>query len=190
LKHPQNSRWCTARATVALAATALALAGPLACAPKAAKAPPPTSMESAGALRDQAFLLPVKQQQRWAYGEATPAPSRTPDYFLRSFTFAESGSTLDAEATGVCVDFAKIMAMKPKVRILLLGLADAYGEKLNADNLGLDRARAARDFLVKQGIAKDRMEVATIGATGAVAKPDEKIAQTRDRRVEIWLLEE
>jgi hypothetical protein len=34
------------------------------------------------------------------------------------------------------------------------------------------------------------MEMSTIGATAAVAKPDEKIAQTLDRRVEVWLMEE
>jgi outer membrane protein OmpA-like peptidoglycan-associated protein len=174
----------------ALAAIALAIAGPLACGPKAVKAPPSPPRLTAAAQRDQAFLLPVKQQQRWEYGEARPAPSKTPAYLVRSFTFAESGSTLNAEATGVCRDFAKIMAEKPNVRILLLGLTDAYGEKLNADNLGLLRARAAREFLVQQGIAKERMEMATIGAMGAVATPEEKIAQARDRRVEIWLMEE
>lgn len=190
MKLSQNSRVRTALAAVALAATALALAGPLACGRKAVKTPPPTSMRSAEAQRDQSFLLPVKQQQRWSYGEATPAPSRTPAYLLRSFNFEENGSNLDAEASGVCRDFAKVMAERPKVRVLLLGLADAYGEKLNAKNLGLLRAQAAREFLVQQGIAKERMEMATIGATAAVAKPEEKIAQTLDRRVEIWLIEE
>jgi outer membrane protein OmpA-like peptidoglycan-associated protein len=174
----------------ALAATALALAGPLACGPKTAKVPPAPPRLTAEAQRDQAFLLPVKQQKRWEYGEARPAPSKMPAYLLRSFTFAENSSTLNAEATGVCRDFAKIMAEKPKVRVLLLGLTDAYGEKLNAENLGLLRARAAREILVQQGVAKDRTEMATIGATGAVAQPEEKIAQTRDRRVEIWLMEE
>ena len=190
MKLPQNSRRYTTLAVVALAGAALALAGLLACGPKAAKAPAAPPRVSASAQRDQAFLLPVKEQQRWAYGEAKPAPSRTPAYLLRSFNFAENGATLDAEASGVCRDFAKLMAEKPKVRILLLGLADAYGEKLNAENLGLLRARAAREFLAEQGVAKDRMEMATIGAAGAVAAPDEKIAQTLDRRVEIWLMEE
>jgi outer membrane protein OmpA-like peptidoglycan-associated protein len=190
LKLPQNSNWCATLAVVALAVTALALAGPLACGPKVAKTPPHTSMVSAEAQRDQAFLLPVKQQQRWAYGQATPAPPKTPAYLLRSINFAENGSDLDAEASGVCIDFAKIMVEKPKVRVLLLGLTDAYGEKLNAENLGLLRAHATRDFLIGQGIAKDRIEMATIGAAAAVAKPEEKIAQTLDRRVEIWLMDE
>jgi outer membrane protein OmpA-like peptidoglycan-associated protein len=190
LKLPQNSRWCPTLAAVALAAAALALAGPLACGPKTAKNPASSPRMSAGAQRDQAFLLPVKDQQRWKYGAARPAPSKTPAYLVRSINFDEKGSTLDAEATGVCRDFAKLMAERPKVRVLILGLADAYGEKPNAENLGLLRARTTRDFLAQQGIAKDRMEMATIGAEGAVAKPDEKIAQTLDRRVEIWLLEE
>lgn len=177
------------RAAVLLSAAAILLAGPLACGPKAAKAPPSTRV-SAQDQRDRNFLVPLKQQQRWNYGEAKPAPSRRPSYLLRSFNFEESGSTLDAEAQGVCRDFAAVMAEKPSVRVLVLGLADGYGEKPNAENLGLLRARAAREFLVAQGVAKDRMEMATIGATGAVAKPDEKIAQSLDRRVEIWLMEE
>lgn len=190
MKLPLNSRWCTALAAVALAVTVLVLAGPLACGPKTAKVRPPTSMGSAEAQRDQAFLLPVKEQKRWIYAEVKPAPTKTPAYLLRSFNFGENGSSLDAEATGVCRDFAKVMVEKPKVRVLLLGLADAFGEKLNAENLGLLRAKAARDFLVQQGIGKERMEMATIGSAAAVAQPDEKIAQSLDRRVEIWLMEE
>jgi outer membrane protein OmpA-like peptidoglycan-associated protein len=180
----------SAVAVLALATLALVLTAPLACGPKTAKRPPSTTRMSGEAQRDQAFLVPLKQQQRWAYGETKPALSSKPAYLLRSINFEENGSSLDAEASGVCRDFAKVMAEKPKVRILLLGLADAYGEKLNAENLGLLRARATREFLGQQGVAKDRMEMATIGSAGAVAKPDEKIAQSLDRRVEIWLIEE
>jgi outer membrane protein OmpA-like peptidoglycan-associated protein len=193
LKLPQKSRRNSllgiSLGAVALAAAALVLAGSLACGPKTAKAPPSPRI-TAEAQRDQAFLVPLKQQQRWNYAAAKPKPSRTPSYLLRSINFEENGSTLDGEAQGVCRDFAKVMAEKPEVRILVLGLADAYGEKVNAENLGLLRAKATREFLAAQGVAKDRMEMGTIGATGAVAKPDEKIAQSLDRRVEIWLMAE
>ncbi len=190
MKLPWNPRPGRFAIAIALAATALILAAPLACGPKYKKPERPPSLRSAEALRDQQFLLPLKEQKRWEYGETKPPLPKKPAYLLRSFNFAENGSTLDAEASGVCRDFAKIMVEKPKVRVLLLGLADAYAEKENAENLGLLRARAARDFLVQQGVAKDRMEMATIGAAAAAAQPEEKIAQSFDRRVEIWLMEE
>jgi outer membrane protein OmpA-like peptidoglycan-associated protein len=189
LKRPWNLCGFT-RAAVALAAVTLALAGPLGCGSKGAKARPAGPARTAQEMRDQAFLLPLKQQQRWMYGEARPALSRKPSYLLRGINFGEGSSSLDAEASGVCRDFAKVMAEKPAVKILVLGLTDAFGEKANADNLGLLRARATRDFLAAQGVAKDRIEIATIGADAAVAKADEKIAQSNDRRVEIWLVSE
>jgi outer membrane protein OmpA-like peptidoglycan-associated protein len=173
----------------ALASAALILAAPLACGPKTAKARPSPRM-TAEAQRDQGFLVPLKQQQRWTYGEAKPKLSRTPAYLLRSINFEENGSTLDAEAQGVCIDLAKLLVAKPSTRVLVLGLADAYGEKVNAENLGLLRAKATREFLATQGVTRDRTEMATIGSAAAVAKPDEKIAQSLDRRVEIWLMEE
>jgi outer membrane protein OmpA-like peptidoglycan-associated protein len=190
LKLPRNPRRCVPAAAVILAAATIILAGPLACGSKTKQVKPSGPVQTGESQRDAGFIIPLKQQVRWHYGEANPAPSRKPSYLLRSFNFAENGTSLDAEATGVLRDFAKIMAEKPKVRIYVLGLADAYGEKLNADNLGLHRAKVAREFLTSAGVNRERMEMGTIGSAGAVAKEDEKIAMSLDRRVELWLLEE
>ncbi|MEZ4653907.1 MAG: OmpA family protein [Candidatus Eisenbacteria bacterium] len=74
------------------------------------------------------------------------------------------------------------------VRVVCIGLCDGQGEAVNAQNLGMNRAQAAKQFLTGQGIAKDRIETASFASTQATASKDETIGQAEERRVEIWLL--
>jgi outer membrane protein OmpA-like peptidoglycan-associated protein len=180
LKNPQSPPQLRRRhillTGIVLAVAASFLLGPLACGPRTAKAPSGKQMTS--------------PEKHWNYAEVKPTPSEKPGDFVLSINFAENSAALDREATGVLVEYAKVMVQKSGIRILILGLADGYGEKQDGEDLGTRRAQAARGFLNSQGVAKDRMETGTIGSAAAVAKPTEKLAQAQDRRVEVWLLEE
>jgi outer membrane protein OmpA-like peptidoglycan-associated protein len=82
------------------------------------------------------------------------------------------------------------MQSRPKIRVLFLGLTDSGPEKLNDEDLGLKRATAARETLIGLGVAKERTERATFGCRAATGDPSDPIAQEKDRRVEVWLIEE
>lgn len=172
-----------------LACSAVLLAGVLACGGKATSGRPagPTS----GEKRDQSFAVPLKQQVRWAYtAEPTPAPTKKPAYLLKTIGFAKGSLTVDGEASAVLRDVVALMQARPKMRVLFLGLTDKGPENVNADDLGAKRARSARDYVVGQGVAKERTEGATLGSKAATGDPSDAVAQEKDRRVEVWLIEE
>lgn len=147
----------------------------------------PNSMHGTGGR----FLIDPDTQIRWSYaGLPTPEPSGRPNYLLKSFLFEAGSASLNAEARGALGDLADMLAEKPDVTILCLGLCDGDREKVNAQNLGMNRAQAARTFLVERGIDKTRIEIASFGSSVAQAPPQETIGQRLDRKVEVWLLTE
>lgn len=177
------------RFAAGLALAVVLLAGLLACAGKTKSARPggPTSAEK----RDQSFALPLRDQVRWSYAvEPTPPPTKKPAYLLKTIGFAKGSVTVDGEAAAVLRDLAGQMKERPKMRVLFLGLTDKGSENLNAEDLGMKRGRAAREFVIAQGIAKDRTELATLGSRAATGDPSDAVAQEKDRRAEAWLLEE
>jgi outer membrane protein OmpA-like peptidoglycan-associated protein len=182
---------------VALLAVASILAGTLVlsgCAKSGApetKAKPvvtnPNSLHGTGGH----YLIDPNAQIRWSYASMpTPAPSGKPNYLLKSFLFESGVATLNGEARGALSDLIEMLGEKPTVRVLCLGLCDGNQEKVNAQNLGMNRASAARKFLLDHGIDKDRAEMASFGSSVAEAPPEESIGQRLDRKVEIWLLSE
>ena len=141
--------------------------------------------------RDASFALPLKQQVRWTYtGDPVPALRQKPAYLLKTIGFAKSSTSVDGEASAVIRDLAASMQERPRIRVLFLGLTDRGPEALNAEDLGLKRARSAREALVAQGIVKDRTEAATFGSSVATGDPSDAVSQEKDRRVEVWLIEE
>ena len=179
---------------LSILAVALALTGLNGCAKsKAPEASPrsvatnPNSMHGTGGH----WLIDPNAQIRWEYPSLpTPAPSAKPNYLLKSFLFEPGVATLNGEARGALGDLVEMLVAKPTVRVVCLGLCDGDKEKVNAQNLGMNRASAARKFLLDRGIAKDRIEMASFGSSMAEAPPEETIGQRLDRKVEIWLLSE
>ena len=168
----------------------ISLVAPLSCTKKGTQARP--SADGTTSLHGSAqFVLPVEKQERWLYPVMPkPEPSKKPAYLLRSYGFAKDSGELNDEAQGVTRELAQVLKEKPSVRVLVVSLCDGVGEKVNAENLGLIRAKAARNALIQAGVERERCEMATFGALQAKATAEEPLAQERDRRVEIWLLEE
>jgi len=136
-------------------------------------------------------LVDPNRQIRWEYGiMPTPAPSSQPNYLLKSYRCEKGASALNGEARGSLGQLVETLRNKPSVRVVCIGLCDGQGEAVNAQNLGMSRAQAAKQFLTSQGIAKDRIETASFASTQATASKDETIGQAEERRVEIWLLSE
>ncbi|MCA9758345.1 MAG: OmpA family protein [Candidatus Eisenbacteria bacterium] len=178
-----------------LTAGAFVTLGLSGCAKTSTQAPPaekamqqdPNSLHGSGGR----YLIDPDAQMRWSYSSLPdPAPSVKPNYLLKSFLFDVGASSLNSEARGTLGDLTEMLKSKPEVSVLCLGLCDGNKEKVNAANLGMSRAAAARKYLLDHGIAKTRVEMATFGASMAQAPPEETIGQRLDRKVEIWLLNE
>jgi outer membrane protein OmpA-like peptidoglycan-associated protein len=73
-------------------------------------------------------------------------------------------------------------------KVLLAGFTDATGSfKTNAD-LGMSRAQAVAGALQDQGINGDRISTRGAGEIMPVACNDSVLGQSKNRRVEAWLL--
>ncbi len=135
------------------------------------------------------YLIPLAEQRRWSYtAMPTPEPSSKPNYLLRSVGFKKSSTSLDPEAASTLRDLATVLKEKAKIHVVCIGLTDGGPEKVNSDNVGLGRAQAARQALVAAGVAKDRIETATFGASQS--KSTDPIGQELERVCEVWLLSE
>ena len=81
----------------------------------------------------------------------------------------------------------EVMKKYPNIKIVLEGHTDDYGsDKLN-DQLGLDRANAVKDYLVKRGVAANRMRVTTKGKKEPVIPNASEENRRYNRRVEVLL---
>jgi outer membrane protein OmpA-like peptidoglycan-associated protein len=144
-----------------------------------------------GSLHGGAEAIDPSRRVGWAYSAMpSPAPSAQPNYLLKSYRCEKGSSTLNNEARGALGQLVESMNANPSMRVLCVGHADAQSEKVNAENVAMGRAQAAKQYLAGQGIAKDRIETASFGATQSKAGPDETIGQAEERRVEIWLISE
>lgn len=188
MKRSRNLGAALLGSALGLAALLLALAGPISCGGRKAQS---SGGDGLSNQQSQGFIVPLREQRRWAYEiDPTPALEKKPAYLLKTIGFPSLGSSLDNEALAVLRDVATMMKERERVKVLFLGLTDQGTEKVNSDNLGLNRAKASRDFVAEQGVEKTRTTMATFGARAARGDPRDPVAQEKDRRVEIWLIEE
>jgi outer membrane protein OmpA-like peptidoglycan-associated protein len=80
---------------------------------------------------------------------------------------------------------ADVMVRYPETRIIVEGHTDSKGKDDYNLELSRKRAQAVRDYLVRQGVGPERMEVLAFGKTQPIASNDTEEGRERNRRVEI-----
>lgn len=129
----------------------------------------------------------LAERKIWGY-DGMPAGSFSgrPAQLLRTVGFRSGSSGIDQEAKMTLVTMVTEMKAKPNQRVLVIGFTDGVGEGGRAEGLGMDRAEEVRNMLTSQGIARDRIQVASFGSRQSKAIATDLVAQEKDRRVEIW----
>lgn len=69
--------------------------------------------------------------------------------------------------------------------LLIVGHTDSSGAEDYNQRLSENRAGAARDYLVRQGVDASRIRALGLGETEAIATNDTEIGQQKNRRVEV-----
>lgn len=82
---------------------------------------------------------------------------------------------------------ARLLKINSQKEVLLIGSADRRGTVESNYALGLKRAKAAKRYLINQGIAAARMKVKSIGKKGA-SKDSGFEAMARDRSVKFQII--
>lgn len=95
--------------------------------------------------------------------------------------FAFNSAQLDGEARRILAEQAQFIRQFPEVRFSVYGHADAVGSRGYNHALGLRRARAAVNFLVSQGIERNRLEaLVSLGETQPLVATEAE--ERRNRR--------
>ena len=102
---------------------------------------------------------------------------------LGSVYFRSGKDGLDADARKTLDSLIAVLKAQPELKVLLAGNSDKVGTADVAEQVGLDRARAVKAYLVKAGLDAGRLEMKSLGKTQA--KADNSADYWKDRRVDI-----
>jgi peptidoglycan-associated lipoprotein len=107
---------------------------------------------------------------------------------VETIHFQNERAVLSEEAKSVLRSKIAVFRANPTMRIMIVGHASRPGTAAYNMELGLERAEAARAFLVSEGISASRVEIATEGAGRLVMEGTGDAANAANRRGEFRLL--
>ena len=87
------------------------------------------------------------------------APGAGPAGGLGSLRFAKGSAALDGASKAILARLAEAMKTQPTLRVAVSGYVDTDGTAAANAELAKARAKAARDALVRAGVAADRIEL-------------------------------
>ncbi|MBF0530045.1 MAG: OmpA family protein, partial [Deltaproteobacteria bacterium] len=84
---------------------------------------------------------------------------------------------------------ADVIKANPDItKIVIAGYTDSKGSEQYNYKLGLKRAEAIREILVKEGVAKNRLDVKSYGKTKPIADNKTEAGRSKNRRVEFHVV--
>lgn len=105
-----------------------------------------------------------------------------------NINFVKGEATILSSSRSALQFLLQQMVDHPQMEILIEGHTDNVGDELALLNLSLDRARAIRDYLIFQGVSKDRMRIVGKGATEALFQNRTEKGRQKNRRVEVMMI--
>ncbi|WP_232495472.1 OmpA family protein [Novosphingobium kaempferiae] len=181
-----------ARAVPMACAVGLAL-GLAACQAQDGSRASHTDAPATGAVEEEAVVTPEPEKKSIIREDietpATPAPVLEPETLM--IPFPAKGAAPDETGLAVLDEFMTHPVFKAEGPITIWGHSDSKGS--DSQNLAASRRRAeaVRDYLVKQGVPRDRITVIALGEARPIA-PNRKLdgsddmeGRAKNRRVEI-----
>ena len=107
---------------------------------------------------------------------------------LQNVQFAYNSAELLDESISALNDIVDFMFSNPEVRILLAAHTDDIGGANYNIKLSQKRAESVKNYLVKQGIAIDRLESEGFGMNEPLVPNDSEENRAKNRRVEFRIL--
>ena len=123
----------------------------------------------------------VSQQVGTYLAGTDPAPHT---FTFDNLNFDTNKSDIKPEYADELSNLAAIMQKYPNAKARIAGYADARGSDPANKKLGEDRANAVKAALVAKGVAANRLETASGGASDPVAPNDTAQGQAENRRTE------
>ncbi|CAN5378934.1 OmpA family protein [soil metagenome] len=138
------------------------------------------------------------QDQKIAMERATAgtgvAVSQTQDNRLKldipsDVSFDVGRSAIKSNFAPVLTHFATSLNQNPITTVSIIGHTDSTGSDAINNPLSVDRANAARDYLVARGVAAQRIGTEGRGSREPVADNNSVQGRAQNRRVEIYVAE-
>ena len=139
------------------------------------------------------------QDQKAAMERATAgtgvAVSQTADNRLKldipsDVSFDVGRSAIKSNFAPVLNHFATSLNQNPVTTVTIIGHTDSTGSDAINNPLSVDRADAARDYLVSRGVARTRIVTDGRGSREPVADNNTQQGRDKNRRVEIYVAEQ
>ncbi|UOQ70752.1 OmpA family protein [Hymenobacter cellulosilyticus] len=148
-------------------------------------APVPKPAPPVAALPTPAPTLPAPDTTKPALAAAPPAVVAPAPVVLPTVLFKLGTAELLADGIPVLTQLATELKARPALRIRIAGHTDKIGEPEKNQALSEQRAEAVKAFLVKAGIAAERISTIGYGDT----RPLYPSPDARNRRVEVVQME-
>lgn len=139
------------------------------------------------------------QDQRIAMEQATRGTgvgvSQTADNRLKldipsDISFDTGRSAIKPNFAPILTQFATSLNQHPVTTVTIIGHTDTTGTDAVNNPLSIDRAEAARDYLVSRGVARTRIVTDGHGSREPVADNNTVQGRDKNRRVEIYVAEQ
>lgn len=114
-----------------------------------------------------------------------PIPQRLTLQVPNVIHFALDKDTISDRTARVLDRIAQVLNQNPTIVIDLEGHTDPRASDAYNIDLGLRRARSARNYLLRRGIGSERMTIRTLGERRRQTMGSDRVDYARDRRVEV-----
>jgi outer membrane protein OmpA-like peptidoglycan-associated protein len=174
-------------ARVAAATTAAATARATAAAASEAAASSEAASQAATGVERERAAVAARDELRNRLNEALPTrdSSRGLIAEIGGVQFATGTADANAAARESLSKFSGIVASYPELRFNVEGHTDSTGSVATNEELSLKRAMTVRDYLIAQGVAASKIDVAGLGLSAPVGDNSTADGRARNRRVEI-----
>jgi outer membrane protein OmpA-like peptidoglycan-associated protein len=116
--------------------------------------------------------------------EASPPPEQLRLSVARNIHFALDKSTISPESAAILDQIVAVMRSYPFLTVDIQGHTDPRASDAYNQALGMRRAIAARNYLLRQGIAPERLTIRSFGEVKRRTSGSDVVDYARDRRVE------
>lgn len=100
-------------------------------------------------------------------------------------SFAQKTFLPDATLSNYALELKSYLEKYPDKNITIIGHTDNVGEKKANLWFGQQRANNVRDYLISQGISKEKIEASSQGESNPIASNDSEENKAKNRRIEI-----
>jgi outer membrane protein OmpA-like peptidoglycan-associated protein len=105
--------------------------------------------------------------------------------FIYNIQFVRAKTTILTKSNQALEDLLELLNTHPTMEIRIEGHTDNVGDEVALVNLSEERAETVRDYLVNNGIEKERIDVIGLGATHPIGDNLSESGREKNRRVEI-----